>query len=258
MDVQQVHLFGGPYVTADGVRLQVPHGSRRLLAFVALRPGRAERPYTAGILWPTGDDLRASSNLRSALWRLRRAGIDVLLADKWSIWLAEGVEVDLHRTAAWAGRLIHGTAEPADLSAAELPADALDLLPGWYDDWVIIERERMRQRVLHGLEALSRVLADQGRHADAVDVAYRAVADEPLRESAQRTLIEAYLAQGNRVEARRIFTDYAARVRGQLGVDPSPSLTELIIGPARGYQVGVANPAGSAMASIAGRSPLPG
>ncbi|MGW2995279.1 bifunctional ornithine acetyltransferase/N-acetylglutamate synthase, partial [Streptomyces sp. NPDC001193] len=32
-------------------------------------------------------------------------------------------------------------------------ADALDLLPGWYDDWVLLEQERVRQRLLHALEA---------------------------------------------------------------------------------------------------------
>src|SRR5690242_21218853 len=49
--------------------------------------------------------------------------------------------------------------------------DAIDLLPGWYDDWVLMERERVRQRLLHALEALSGQLAQVGRCAEAVDAA---------------------------------------------------------------------------------------
>lgn len=53
--------------------------------------------------------------------------------------------------------------------------DALDLLPGWHDDWAIIERERMRLRILHALEALSRILTHAGWHADAVQAALTAM-----------------------------------------------------------------------------------
>jgi DNA-binding SARP family transcriptional activator len=239
---RRVHLFGGPFVSVDGISCHVPHGCRRLLTFVAIRPGRVERSYAAGMLWPFGDDTRASSNLRSALWRLRRAGIDVLAADKWSLWLDADVGVDLRQTADWAGRLIHGTDLAGDRTLAELPADALSLLPGWQDDWVIIERERIRQRVLHALEALSRQLSAEGRHADAIDVAFRAVADEPLRESAQRVLMEAYLAQGNDVEARRLYADYAALVRAELGVAPSRQLTELMAAATSAANPGVGTP----------------
>lgn len=239
---RRVHLFGGPFVSVDGRCCDVPHGSRRLLAFVAFRPGRVERSYAAGLLWPFGDDARASSNLRSALWRLRRAGIDVLAADKWSLWLDPDVPVDLRQTADWAGRLIHGTDLEVDRTLAELPGDALNLLPGWQDDWVIIERERIRQRVLHALEALSRRLSAEGRYADAIDVAFRAVADEPLRESAQRVLMEAYLAQGNQVEASRLYTDYAALVRAELGVAPSRDLTQLSALATPGLRVEASEP----------------
>src|SRR5690349_11879949 len=91
-----VHLLGGPFVTTHGQRLEVPEGSKRLLAFLALRRGRVERSFAAGALWPHGDDHRASGNLRSALWRLRGANIDVFQADKWSLSLRPGVVVDVH------------------------------------------------------------------------------------------------------------------------------------------------------------------
>lgn len=80
-----LHLFGGPYVTIGEHRQEVPEGSKRLLAFVALRRTRVERRQVAGALWPFGGDGRAGGNLRSALWRLRGAGIDVMAVDKWAL-----------------------------------------------------------------------------------------------------------------------------------------------------------------------------
>jgi DNA-binding SARP family transcriptional activator len=225
-----IHLIGGPYVCYGNEERPVPEGSKKLLAFVALRLGRVERPYAAGALWPFGGDPRAAGNLRSALWRLRRAGIDVVEADKWSLQLAADVEVDVHRLAAWASRLIHSCPEPEDLSPAVVPEMACHLLPGWYDEWAVLERERIRQRVLHALEALSTQLSRQGRHAEAVEAALRAVLEEPLRESGQRALLAAYLAQGNLAEARRAYVRFARLLHSELGVEPSRQVTALLAG----------------------------
>jgi DNA-binding SARP family transcriptional activator len=226
-----VHLLDGPYVSCRNERLfLVPEGSKRLLAFVALRRGRVERPYAAGALWPFGDDLRAAGNLRSALWRLRRAGVDVIEADKWSLSLAPGTGVDVYQLASWATRLIRRTAGPQDLTLRHLPADAFNLLPDCHDDWVVLERERVRQRVLHGLEALAQLLTEQARYAEAVEAAMRAVAEEPLRESAQRALISAYLAQGNLVAVQGAYSSFVRLLRRELGVEPSREITYLVAG----------------------------
>jgi DNA-binding SARP family transcriptional activator len=223
-----IHLIGGPYVSYGAERRTVPEGSKKLLAFVALRRCPVDRPYAAGALWPFGDDARAAGNLRSALWRLRHAGIDVVAADKWSLWLAEGAEVDVHRLAGWAHRLIRQSPKPEDLDVCELPDGACELLPGWYDEWAVTERERIRQSVLHALEALSRALTQQGRYAEAVEAALRAVAEEPLRESGQRALLDAHLGQGNITEVRRAYARFARLLRRELGVEPSRQITALL------------------------------
>jgi DNA-binding SARP family transcriptional activator len=104
----------------------------------------------------------------------------------------------------------------------------MDLLPGWYDDWVIFERERIRQRLLHALEALSQLLVAAGRCGDAVEAAISAVSVDPLRESANRALIEAHLAEGNLVEARRAYERYREVIRRELGVEPGERLARLV------------------------------
>ena len=231
-----LHLFGGPFVTCEGRRLEVPEGSKRLLVFVALHRGRIERRYAAGALWPTGDDIRAAGNLRSALWRLNGAGIQVLSTDKHGLAMRDDVLVDLHSISSWAARLIGGSASSDDLRIMPWGIDALDLLPGWYDDWALVERERIRQRLLHALEALSRQLVRLRRCAEAVDVAMTAVGSDPLRESAQRALIEAHLAEGNLVEGRRSFEAYRELLARELGTEPGQELAAIVSRPARQRQ----------------------
>ncbi len=223
-----VLLFGGPYVIHNGARLEVPDGSKRLLVFVALSTGRVDRRYAAGSLWPDGTDERAAGNLRSALWRLKCAGIDVVDSDKCTLGMRKGTAVDVGVLGEWAARLVDGSATQNDLCLLNWRWDALDLLPGWYDDWVIFERERIRQRLLHALEALSRRLIEVNRCAEAVDAAISAVSADPLRESANRVLIEAHLAEGNLIEAHRAFERYRDSVRRELGVEPGEQLASLV------------------------------
>ena len=191
-------------------------------------PGRVDRRYAAGSLWPLGNDERAAGNLRSALWRVKCAGIDVIESDKCSLTLRPGTVVDVSVLCEWAGRLVDGSATDTDLCAVNWRADAMDLLPGWYDDWIIFERERIRQRLLHAFEALSRRLREAGRCAEAVEVAISAVSADPLRESANRVLIEAHLAEGNLVEGRRAYERYRDIVRRELGVEPGEQLERLV------------------------------
>src|SRR5262249_42408048 len=232
LDATTLHLIGGgPYLTVDRQRREVPEGSKQLLALVALRRRRVERRWAAGTLWPFADEERAAGNLRSALWRLRRARIDVLVADKWSLALDTDVLVDLHLMNERATRLIDGRAEDGDLAISPSWADALDFLPGWYEDWALMERERVRQRILHALEALSGKLASMGRFADAVEAAILAISAEPLRESAQRALIVAHIAEGNLAEAYRCYRSYCDLLHRELGVAPSGDLLTVLRAP---------------------------
>ncbi len=223
-----VLLFGDIRVICGSTHLTVPEGSKRLLAFVALSSGRVDRHHAAGTLWPASSDRHAAGSLRSALWRLRDARIDVVESDKSTLSLRPGIMVDVSLVREWAARLISQSATQEDVFVASWRGGALNLLPAWYDDWVTFERERIRQRLLHALEALSRRLAAVGQPADAVDAALWAVSADPVRESANRVLIEAHLAEGNLIEASRAYQHYREVVRRELGVEPSSQLTSLV------------------------------
>jgi DNA-binding SARP family transcriptional activator len=95
-----------------------------------------------------------------------------------------------------------------------------ELLPGWSDAWVVVERERLRNRRLHALEKLSALLSRDGNHAAAIDAALAALAADPLRETAHRALIQALLGEGNRAEAERHWRVYRRLIREHYQLEP--------------------------------------
>jgi DNA-binding SARP family transcriptional activator len=209
----------------------VPPGSRRLLAYLALHPSGVDRRSAAGVLWPTVAEGRAAGNLRSALWRLQRVDCALVGVERSAVGLGDEVRVDLRAVEAWADRVLAGTATPADLAVDPGAILDLELLPGWYDDWAVATGARLRLRLLHALDALSRLLQRAGRTMEAVEAVHVAVLAEPLRESGQRALIEAHQAAGDWVAARRQYDLFRTMLRREVGVEPSPELTALATAP---------------------------
>jgi DNA-binding SARP family transcriptional activator len=224
-EVPVVRLFGGLTLTCGHQRVTIPPGSRRLLAYLALHASGVDRRSTAGVLWPDVGEARAAGNLRSALWRLQAVGRPLVRSDHSTLRLEDDVVVDLHAVERWATRVLTGTTVPADLGVDPGAIADLELLPGWYEDWTLVVRERLRLRLLHALDALSVLLREAGRAAEAVEAVHVAVLAEPLRESGQRALIEAHQAAGDWVAARRQYDAFCGMLRREVGVEPSAELT---------------------------------
>ncbi|RFU21698.1 SARP family transcriptional regulator [Geodermatophilus marinus] len=203
-------------------------GVQRLVAHVCLAE-RTARPAVAGLLWPDVLDEQALASLRSGLWRLRRAAPGLVEVSGEVLSLAGWVRVDVRELQAWARR---ATDPGSDVEDVALPDVALrgELLPGWYDDWVLLERERLRQLRLHALEVAAGRLAAARRYAEALEAAHLAVRAEPLRESAHRTLVRVHLAEGNPSEALRAHRLFAQLLRDELGVAPTERMAGLVRG----------------------------
>jgi DNA-binding SARP family transcriptional activator len=220
-------LLGGFRLAAAGDPIALPMSAQRVVAFVALQNRPVRRSYVGAALWLDAAEAQASANLRSALWKLRRAGGELVEVSRGSLQLASRVTVDLRDSVALARLAVSSPSwwEPAELDVTLLSDD---LLPSWYDEWVLAERERYRQLRLHALESLCERLTHLRRHGSAVQAGLAAVAADPLRESAQRALIRAFLAEGNVGEARRQFEAFRTLLRDELGVEPSETLKALI------------------------------
>lgn len=212
----------------DKAPIAVPAGTQRLLAFLALAGVAVKRTLVAGTLWPESSERHAFGNLRSALARLGAAGRPAVKAGPGELELAPGAIVDACGARALALRLV-APAPPAsaDLDQAAVLALSGELLPGWYDDWVLVAAEEWRQLRLHALEALAVHLTNAGRFGEAAVAASTSVRAEPLRESAHACLIRVHLAEGNVCEAYEQLARLRLLLRTELGLEPSRRVTEL-------------------------------
>lgn len=223
-----LRLLGSFELLSRKTAVAVPLPAQRVAAFIAVEDRPVLRGKVAGTLWPESSEERASANLRTALWHLNKAHPGVVETSS-TLRLAPTVHVDVREATLLAQRLLNGGGDPSD-DEAHIEALSSDLLPDWYDDWILFERERFRQARLHALEALSERLAAAGRFAAAVQAALAAVAVEPLRESSQRALLRAHLAEGNVVEAIRQYGFYRRMLKDEIGAEPSRLLQELVAG----------------------------
>jgi DNA-binding SARP family transcriptional activator len=223
----RLSLFGGFELRDRGRPVRLPLSAERLVAFLAIQNRPLHRAYVAGTLWPETTDSRAGASLRSTLWRLRRRRQPLVEASATHLRVGEEVWVDVHAVMALVWRVIDSAAHLNEVNLATLSAPA-ELLPGWYEDWVLVERERLRQLRLHALEILCERLTSRKRFGQAVEAGLAAVRDEPLRESAHRALVKAYLAEGNQGEALRQYRTYRQLLHEELGLVPSPEMDELV------------------------------
>ena len=222
-----LRLMNAFELECDGALLRLPTSAQRVLAFVALHNRPLRRSYVAGSLWLDSPEERAYANLRSALWRLHRHGRRLVETHGAELSLASEVDVDLRELERLAHSTVAGSAS-SDLLAINASLFASDLLPDWYDDWVMIEREHYRQLRLHALDALCGRLTAAGCLEEALKVGLEAVAGEPLRESAQRALVSVHLAEGNVGEAVRQYRLFRRLLQEQLGLEPSRLMEELV------------------------------
>jgi DNA-binding SARP family transcriptional activator len=223
-----LHLLGDLCVTRCAERVEVPEGSKRLLSYIALHGREVDRSRTAAVLWPGVDRTRSAGNLRSSLWRLRCAGIDVVSIHDDRLSMHPDVVIDVDCVLAWAEQIVGGGESTMEHAVPASALLALDLLPGWYDDWLVDVRGRIRHRLLDALEQHADILVGR-RSGDAIETAMCVIGIDPLRESAQQVLVRAHLAEGNRCEALRSFRTYERILDSELGVRPSVALRRLVL-----------------------------
>lgn len=221
-----LRLLGGFGLSGPHGRVEVPPAGQRLVAYLAIQGHPVRRSTVAAAIWPDVDETRARSNLRSTLSRLG-ALAPVVHATAASLGIAPDVVIDVEDLQ----RQVTG--EP--LSTGGRHAFDLELLPGWEEEWVALERERFRQLELHLLDDVVTASVNDGRHGDGVDAALRAIRLDPWRESSHAGLLRALLAGGNRAAALAHFRRFAAQMREELGLPPSRDLLDVVgeILPAR-------------------------
>lgn len=199
---------------------------QRLITALAVN-GPRPRSYLVGLLWPEHSESRAMESLRVSVHLVTRQVPGLLINGGAVLWLSDLVDVDLHRLRSQIRHLsqvgLNGNAASClyDLRHAEL-------LPGWYEDWVIFEQTRLRQDRLHAFLFIARESLVRGDYEVALEASEAALELEPLYERAVGLLIQAERQQGNNASALRAFEKYEAQLKGDMGIAPSDAIRGLV------------------------------
>jgi DNA-binding SARP family transcriptional activator len=226
----RISLLGGFGLSDGRVDIAIAEGPQRLLAFLALRKRPVRRVIAAGALWPDVSQEHAASSLRSTLARLDEGARSALAVTASQLAIADRMTVDLWEAESLARRLVgpHESLTVHHPSSAEIDALSSDVLPDWYEDWVIVEAEAWRGQRLHALEALADDLRSEGSFGQASAAAQAAIDADPLRESPRAALIRIHMAEGNVSDAIREFARYRELLQRELGLQPTPRLQALL------------------------------
>ncbi|MFD6393325.1 BTAD domain-containing putative transcriptional regulator [Nocardia sp. NPDC060259] len=219
-------LFGAFELEVAGARIILPMHARRVLVYLSLHKMAEKycnRTTVAQQLWADSSLERSRASLRTALWRINRAGAGLVFCDKERVSVTDALQVDVHQFRSRAEQLLSGAikCQPADIRLLQARPD---LLSTWDEDWLVLFREQLRLLRLHALEIAARNLCVHEHHAQAIDAILPVIAEEPLRESAHAVLISAHLGLGNAAEARRCYDQFAANLWAELRLRPSADL----------------------------------
>ncbi|KQR00045.1 hypothetical protein ASF72_17220 [Arthrobacter sp. Leaf141] len=210
----------------DTTEVHLAVRQQRLVTALAIC-GPRPRPYLVGLLWPECRESRALESLRVSVHLVSRQAPGLLVNGGRVLSLSKGVDVDLHRVRAQILEL--GRSGVNGNAAASLhQLRGADLLPGWYDDWVLFEQSRLRHDRLHAFQIIARETLAHGDFESALEASEAALELEPLYESAVGLLIRAEKLQGNNAAALQAFRVYRAKLKADLGLAPSAALGRLI------------------------------
>ncbi len=206
-----------------------------LLAYLVLHHETPQdRTRLAFLFWPDSTEAQAHTNLRQLVHHLRRslpAAEQFLFADKRQLcWLPASA------AAPWTLDLLEMEQALAQAEQAERAQEWStlrrtleqvlrvyhgDLLPSCYEEWILPERERWRQRFLQAAERLVVLLEEEGDTGAAIAAAQQLLRLDPLHEATYRHLMRLHALRGERAEALRVYHLCAKRLERELGTEPS-------------------------------------
>lgn len=222
----ELDLLGSWRLRRDGVTVHVAARQQRLIAALAIR-GPSLRSYLSGLLWPEYPDARALESLRVTVHLVSRQVPGLIVNAGALLSLNERLVVDMQGIRSRMQDLREDGPTGSAISLLRELRDA-ELLPGWYEDWVVFAQNRLTEERLRALTLMSRKCLAAGDPETAVEAAQAALEIEPLYERAVLVLIAAELECGNPGPALRTFERYREQLDKELGLLPSEYIKGLV------------------------------
>lgn len=242
----QVWLLGQFEIKADGHRLVLSaRAAQSLLAYLMLSAGTPHRrEKLAGLLWSELPEENARRNLRHEIWRIRKAlvsptaaNVEYILADE--LTLTFNPDAPYWLDAAQFQHTGDSSSENAILESlsSNLSLYRGELLPGMYDDWISLERERLQAVYENKMQMLLEKLIAAQRWNTVIEWSERWIAHGQTPEPAYRALMLAHAASGNRAQIAGAYKRCQEDLERELGVEPSEETNTLYQEIMRGERV---------------------
>jgi len=237
--ILHVRLFGGVSLSCgDRVLPAIPSRiARSLFAYlITYRDRPHTRDLLAGTFWPNLPDAQARRRLTQALWQIK----SVLKANSTPhpYLLTESGAVQFNRAAAyWLDTAEFSTAYQESRqpplrdefgrlrTAAQLYQG--DFLAGYYDDWAVVERERLREMALIVLDRLVVLCKSQGAYQTALTYVQRLITEDPLSEERHREAIQLFHLLGRDRDAIQQYEVCRSILAEEMGTVPSKATQAL-------------------------------
>jgi diguanylate cyclase (GGDEF)-like protein len=248
-----IHYLGSfqVYLNGQGITASFRTDKERaLLAYLALESHQSHRREAlAELFWPERPEGYARTNLRQAVYGLRRtlgdrtAEAPFLLVDDESVQL--NPQMEIHLDVREFNNLLKGTQshphrslETCQSCATELQT-AVDLYRGdflsefyaadshAYLEWIVFHREQYFRKLLASLQSLSQYHQQAKNYEEVYKYAWQHVSLAPLEEQAHRQLMLHLAINGRRTAAIEQYHTCRRILADELGVEPSQETTSL-------------------------------
>jgi len=233
----ELSFLGTIAIILNGERVsgQIPAKSQALLCYLAVTGSIHSRQKLAGLLWGDKPEAQAKANLRKSLSDLRRLFGDAASITRHTVafnrngayWLdVEVLESALAKEAA-DSETLRALGEAVELYRGEFLEGFSVRQAAAFEEWVLGERERLRQLVLQALHRLSVACTERGELAAAIKYTNRLLALEPWQEEAHRQLMILLGRSGQRSAALAQYETCRQILADELGAEPVPETQAL-------------------------------
>jgi len=228
--ILKAFLLGNPEFWLDGKNLFLPstRKSVSLFSYLLLHPDIIHsREKLAALFWGEVTDQKARHSLRTALSSLRsKIKVELFITDRETVQVNPDIPiwVDARQFTIDSRSVSEGNAEVLK-EAINLYRG--DLLTGFYDDWILRERDHYRQLYLDLLLQMTQLMRSQSQYECAIGYAERVLQVDPASERAHQHLIFCHLANGDRGAAVRQYEECRSVLQEELAVEPSPETKAL-------------------------------
>ena len=234
MTTFEVQLLGGHRVIHNGEEVKALQ-AERLSLFLAYLFLNSETPPSrkqlAFLFWPDSTEEQARTNLRNLLHLLRRAFPEIdsfLEVDSQSIhWKTDAlIKLDV---AQFKSALAQAKATKEEHARIRHLQEAInvyrgELLPGFYEDWILVRREEFHQAYLSALTQLAKLLEDARQYEQAIEAVNRLIRSDPLNEAAYGHAMRLQALRDDRAGALQVYHNCVTALKRELDIEPSAEI----------------------------------